>query len=572
MLFCDDNNEMCSGLRGIRYSSYCYRLFFRNYSVARCVRNLSGDGQVSGITASRVRSRLCFGVVTQRPLSSYASMAQSDGKRSLASGQMQESESNAAVGVPQPRLTKKRKVMPPSVQYRVRIQQAAKKHTIDDAFAAFEQAKAENVRLSPDCFVTLLFLAAGGDSWEELVHCREKREEYLKTERLQKCDEILECLVSSGSPMVEMCYTALARRDAILGRGSSALSLANQVTEDTTLSQRLRCYLPALVSFTAAGDAMGAMETYRNIMAAGLEPGEIEFQKIIQALSNSDSTDDITWETVESLLLHMSRETTQLTKETISELSRLFTSQRPPQPWTVETCSVHDDGFCEFCNDKLQAIDLTEEEYEQFSSGIASLAGKQAKQPEDFGTFVEWLKSHGPFGVIIDAANVAFYGQNFDTGGFNFGQIEAVVDRVRRDFPDLKPLVILHINRTKGHLANSQKAKALLTDLTEKNSFYAAPHGSNDDWYWMYAAVAAGQRGLLVSNDEMRDHLFNLLSPKYFDKWKQRHQMRYTFAGDVTTLEFQSPPPYTRCTQHLSNGCWMFPADDGTWLGAKIDG
>lgn len=26
--------------------------------------------------------------------------------------------------------------------------------------------------------------------------------------------------------------------------------------------------------------------------------------------------------------------------------------------------------------------------------------------------------------------------------------------------------------------------------------------------YWIYAAVAAGEKGLLVSNDEMRDHIF----------------------------------------------------------------
>ena len=36
----------------------------------------------------------------------------------------------------------------------------------------------------------------------------------------------------------------------------------------------------------------------------------------------------------------------------------------------------------------------------------------------------------------------------------------------------------------------------------------------------------AGPQGLLVSNDEMRDHIFRLLAPKYFLKWKQRHLVR----------------------------------------------
>ena len=41
----------------------------------------------------------------------------------------------------------------------------------------------------------------------------------------------------------------------------------------------------------------------------------------------------------------------------------------------------------------------------------------------------------------------------------------------------------------------------------------------------MYAAVKAGPQGLLISNDEMRDHLFQLLAPRFFQKWKQRHQV-----------------------------------------------
>ena len=40
----------------------------------------------------------------------------------------------------------------------------------------------------------------------------------------------------------------------------------------------------------------------------------------------------------------------------------------------------------------------------------------------------------------------------------------------------------------------------------------------------MYAAVKAGPKGLLISNDEMRDHMFQLLAPRFVHKWKQRHQ------------------------------------------------
>ncbi len=58
--------------------------------------------------------------------------------------------------------------------------------------------------------------------------------------------------------------------------------------------------------------------------------------------------------------------------------------------------------------------------------------------------------------------------------------------------------------------ARAPAAQELLRQLTEAGSFYATPAGSNDDWYWIYASVTAGERGLLVSNDEMRDHIFQV--------------------------------------------------------------
>ena len=41
--------------------------------------------------------------------------------------------------------------------------------------------------------------------------------------------------------------------------------------------------------------------------------------------------------------------------------------------------------------------------------------------------------------------------------------------------------------------------------------------------YWLYAAVRC--KSLLVTNDEMRDHIFELLGNDFFPKWKERHQV-----------------------------------------------
>jgi len=48
---------------------------------------------------------------------------------------------------------------------------------------------------------------------------------------------------------------------------------------------------------------------------------------------------------------------------------------------------------------------------------------------------------------------------------------------------------------------------------------------------------------LLVTNDEMRDHLFQLLGTSFFPRWKEKHQVRLTFSKRGPTLHL--PPPYS---------------------------
>ena len=116
------------------------------------------------------------------------------------------------------------------------------------------------------------------------------------------------------------------------------------------------------------------------------------------------------------------------------------------------------------------------------------------------------------------------------------------------------PLVILHKSRVVGGPATYPKNRALLEKWKNAGALYATPPGSNDDWYllfilsfcaliqreinywlceiqiccgvfryWLYAAVSC--KCLLVTNDEMRDHLFQLLGTSFFPRWKEKHQV-----------------------------------------------
>lgn len=68
---------------------------------------------------------------------------------------------------------KKRKAPTPEQAVRTEIHQAAKANDLAAALAAFDRAKAGGIRLSPDLYVSLLYLCGGGDSWVQQLRQQE---------------------------------------------------------------------------------------------------------------------------------------------------------------------------------------------------------------------------------------------------------------------------------------------------------------------------------------------------------------------------------------------------------------
>jgi hypothetical protein len=106
--------------------------------------------------------------------------------------------------------------------------------------------------------------------------------------------------------------------------------------------------------------------------------------------------------------------------------------------------------------------------------------------------------------------------------------------------------------------------------LQKEGNLWKTPQGSNDDWYWLYGTVSACQEGVLISNDMMRDHIFELLRPRYFNKWKAHHQFGYHIESPEVAPVITPPPVYTTCVQHLpESGAWMIPLSMSRWLCAR---
>jgi proteinaceous RNase P len=291
----------------------------------------------------------------------------------------------------------------------------------------------------------------------------------------------------------------------------------------------------------------------------GLELTEADLARLLAVAARS-SADAVPWTAVETVLARLTREHGRLAPPTVAAAAALFRARG----WTLaraavdpETGAVAGAGG----NSTLAGIDLTDGEWGAFVDGVAALARDRERRPSDFDAFTAWLDEHGPYDAVIDGANVALFGQNWERGGFDFGQVESVLNALEAARPGARPLVVLHRSRTSAPPAREPEGRALLARLRAAGALYAAPHGSNDDWYWLHAAVAARGAGLLISNDEMRDHTFAMLAPRFVGRWKERHQVKYEFGYGGARLAF--PRPFSVCAQRLDSGVWVLPPGGG---------
>ena len=174
----------------------------------------------------------------------------------------------------------------------------------------------------------------------------------------------------------------------------------------------------------------------------------------------------------------------------------------------------------------------------------------------------KFIQENGPYDLIIDAANVAYYGQHTSLDINFFSNVKGVLSS---EFLEGKRfLAVLHKKHERYDIP-------FIESLIKEKKLYQVPYGTNDDYYWIYATLLSGSKSQLLSNDKMRDHFFGMLAPKCFLKWRDRHQVYYGFSTNSLGANY-SPvicpvPPYSAIFQETKkNICWHIPISaTGGW-------
>ncbi|KAK4283800.1 hypothetical protein QN277_000714 [Acacia crassicarpa] len=365
--------------------------------------------------------------------------------------------------------------------------------------------------------------------------------EDVKKYAIKRGFEIYENMCREGVPMNEAALTSVARTAMSMGDGDMAFEMVKQM-KMLGINPRLRSYDPALFTFCNNGDVDKAFSVEKQMLEDGVVPEEPELEALLRASILAGKSDKVYY------VLHKLRTTVrEVSTSTADMIICWFKSKKASRVGKRKW-------------DKRELKELMENNgggwhgqdwLEKFANSVASIAIMREKK-SNFLKFQNWLDYYGPFEAVVDAANVGLFSQR----RFMPSKVNAVVNGIRQKLPSKRyPLIILHNKRITGHKMDEPFNRELIEKWKNADALYATPTGSNDDWFWLYAAIKF--RCLIVTNDEMRDHLFQLLGNDIFPKWKERHQVRFSFSD--TGPEFHMPPPCSVVIQESEEGHWHIP-------------
>ncbi|KQJ94366.1 proteinaceous RNase P 1, chloroplastic/mitochondrial isoform X2 [Brachypodium distachyon] len=412
--------------------------------------------------------------------------------------------------------------------------------------------------------------------------------EYARTRGFEIFEKM--CSEKERVAMSKAALTGVARMATSMGNGDMAFEIVKQMKE-LGITPKLRSYGPALTAFCDSGNVEKAFEVEAHMLESGVTPEEPELEMLLRASVVARRGDRVYY------LLHKFRNTVrQVSPSTAEQIEAWFRSSTASKvgkrkwdacalakeienhgggwhglgwlgrgKWTITRSHIDKNGVCLACGGKLAIIDLDPKETEDFATLVATLALKR-ERTSNFDNFQKWLDDHGPFEAVMDAANVGLFSHRH----LSVSKVNAVADAIQKRFPSRKwPLIVVHNRHLTGkHMKNPANHK-WVENWKRADIIYETPTGSNDDWYWLYAAIR--WKCLIITNDEMRDHTFQLLEKDFFPKWKERHQVRFSFGDSCVT--FQMPPPCSVVIQESEKGHWHIPLseeslleEERTWL------
>lgn len=485
------------------------------------------------------------------------------------------------------------------MDYRRRLGLARRDDDIPTALQLFADVQARDIDIGSEGFNALIALLT-------------------TFERLEDADQVLTHMRRKHFSLTEATYVCIMRALALGGRQPEAAEDLLREMLAGGLRPRLRSYSPIIVGYAEQGKLENAFALYDKMLAQDIEPTETELVALLRGCSGegggnvevdnfyrtlADLQDLVlepgegAWEAVAGWFeKRMERGDWAVGHDQAAKSGgrgkdrKAALPQTPSPEMSVRRGVVVDEaGVCSGCGTVLESIQLSSEAADELMTKVEELVLADRAREAEWARFKAWLRGPGgggrapEFDTVIDGANVGYFQMNYAQAPphVNYEQISWVVEH----FVGMgkKPLLVLHARHVDSRRVPPGYA-ALVQKWRERQLLLVVPYRNNDDWFWLFATVFKGGRTLLVTNDEMRDHHFQMLSQRTFLRWKERHQVHFSFGGyekgGGRSVQIQIPAVYSKCIQGPGNGKaaagredenWHLPrAGDDKWLCVQV--
>ncbi|EAN76902.1 hypothetical protein, conserved [Trypanosoma brucei brucei TREU927] len=364
-------------------------------------------------------------------------------------------------------------------------------------------------------------------------------------------------------------------------------------------SHKRRLFSPLLEHAARTGDTTLAFKALRMGRQKQLEFWDVDYKQLLRCLQSAAKGTDIS-ALITELLECMVDHHPVVGKTNGEALQQLLGG---------ELTEVNDEtGMCCRCSTRVHTFDFAPDDRvtllrdietkliaPRVESGSHYEPGKvvelteRKERWEEFAVFKDTL-SRLDYDAVIDGANVGYYGlSNWYRGAkeallrsrgvdpstlpeYELCEIPlpvdvppkfSLIDEMLTEAQKLrkKSVVMLHSRHVRSP---SKENLVWLEKWGQESSLIVCPGFLNDDYCWLFAAIHR-PNCLVVSNDQMRDHHFSLLSRRSFLRWRQRHlvtyRARFSWATGAVSLLLSLPRPYAVWVQRgqLSPSHWHVP-------------
>ncbi|KAM3962019.1 mitochondrial ribonuclease P catalytic subunit [Aphomia sociella] len=255
---------------------------------------------------------------------------------------------------------------------------------------------------------------------------------------------------------------------------------------------------------------------------------------------------------LEDICIFISNNLSTINNVTAEKLQQLYSSRG----WDVQFTTIRkQDGQCMTCSEKLNPLKLTEEEFRILQQNVKEklIVGSDLflkTSPDELNRFLAFVEKTAPYDVVLDALNIAYAARR---GGpvDRLRILNYVVDHYRNANKRILLLGRQHMLYWKKH--QMQK-------LISKTCSFFTDDLSQDDPFFITAAILSGSHTDFVSKDLLRGHKFLMQDEKLkliFRKWQWQHQWM-VFINKQGKLILQEPLKFNPCAQKNANS-WHLP-------------